>query len=108
MAYMGRQRTTAMRTRLACRSSFLGGEVCPREPSKVLGSRQKALLRSTHWSGRPMNHLAQRDRRLYPRRRVVLASRVQHAAELGYTQSQPAQRHESLRSRALRMIQFVQ
>ena len=33
----------------------------------------KALLRSSHWSGRPMNHWIQRGWRLYPGGRVVLA-----------------------------------
>jgi len=44
----------------------------------------KAPLRSSHWSGRPNNHLTQRVWCLYPGGRVVLASRnSQHAAELG-------------------------
>jgi hypothetical protein len=44
----------------------------------------KAPLRSSHWSGRPNNHLIQRVWCLYPGGRVVLASRnSQHAAELG-------------------------
>src|SRR6266404_8286741 len=48
----------------------------------------KAPLRSSHWSGRPNNHLAQRVWCLYPGGRVVLASRMfQHAAELSYAPS---------------------
>ncbi len=48
----------------------------------------KAPLRSSHWSGRPNNHLIQRVWCLYPGGRVVLASRnSQHAAELGYALS---------------------
>src|SRR5262249_31918416 len=44
----------------------------------------KALLRSTHWSGRPSNHLFQRDGRLYPGGRVVPVSRNSRTQYIGH------------------------
>ena len=74
----------------------------------------KAPLRSSHWSGRPNNHLAQRVWCLYPGGRVVLASRnFQHAAELGYAplhRARPARMVRSLlsfRARSLSLFQVL-
>ena len=59
-------------------------QVYPREPGfRPAPGPTEALLRSTHWSGRPSNHLVQQVKRLYPGGRAVPVSRkTQHAAEL--------------------------